>query len=544
METPGLSKPDRLSSRRLAIFKPPVACSTPHAITSVSYGWSTCPQVETELLESPGAHQGLTVLLYYLIYLLDNYWTFCVLPMHDQMDIIIQLPSGTISAAQKENLVHARGVPYAHAKRFEPPQSIAPWEGVVDYTRPSTICPQAPSRLDMVTGPLAKGRAMDEDCTHLSIAAPIGGQNLPVMVFFHGGAYLTGGGDLDCYQGLELAARGVVVVSVTYRLGIFGYLQIPGIAPANLGLLDQIEALNWVKNNILSFGGDPSNVTLFGESAGADSIFCLMAAEGTEGLFHRAILQSAPIGRRYDKSAESLTLALSKVAEEKLQSLAAGSPSIEEMLSIQLQLLITAKKLGSRGMPFAPSFGQHPLPQISELDDVIRKRAKDIPVLISCTKDEGTPFAAMNDRAARFFTIPLLGRCIRWLVSWLITKKVFHSPSKHFQKQVLAAGGKCSSFYFRWAPPSSPWGAAHTIDLPFLLGSWSSWEDAPMLGGSKSRDVVERVGSHVKDVWVAFSKGVDLGSNTLIIDESFRSEHCIKEEKFKLTSGILSGKTP
>ncbi|KAK2690711.1 hypothetical protein QWA68_010474 [Fusarium oxysporum] len=154
-----------------------------------------------------------------------------------------------------------------------------------------------PSRLDAVTGPITTGRTQGEDCLRLTVTVPLkaltDGRKRPVMVFLHGGAYVSGGGDLDVYSPVGLAERDLVVINVTYRLGLFGYIPISEIAPANLGLYNQIAALRWIQDNIADLGGDSNNVTLFGESAGADSIFCLMIAEGTQNLLHRAILQRA-----------------------------------------------------------------------------------------------------------------------------------------------------------------------------------------------------------------------------------------------------------
>jgi para-nitrobenzyl esterase len=139
---------------------------------------------------------------------------------------------------------------------------------------------------------------MDEDCLHLTITAPARaineGLQLPVMVFLHGGANVSGGGDLDCYLSDSLIRKDIVVVNVSYRLGIFGWVPMEGKAPANLGLLDQIEALRWVQKNISHFGGCPQHVTIIGHSVGAYVKYCMMVADTATGLFHRAILQSTP----------------------------------------------------------------------------------------------------------------------------------------------------------------------------------------------------------------------------------------------------------
>ncbi|EXK80067.1 hypothetical protein FOQG_15350 [Fusarium oxysporum f. sp. raphani 54005] len=174
------------------------------------------------------------------------------------------------------------------------------------------------------------------------------GRKRPVMVFFHGGAYISGGGDLDAYSPVGLAERDLVVINVTYRLGLFGYMSIPEIGPANHGFYDQSAALRWIQDSVADLGGDSNNITLFGESVGANSIFCLMIAEGTQNLFHRPILQSAPLGVRL-MDREPMIQRLSKLAYKRLTSSQAPRTS-EGVLSLQTELTIAAKSYPSGAM--------------------------------------------------------------------------------------------------------------------------------------------------------------------------------------------------
>ncbi|WP_223165795.1 carboxylesterase family protein [Lentzea indica] len=210
--------------------------------------------------------------------------------------MLINTTAGTLEPEVSEGLVRARGVRYATASRFAEPEPYT-WHGVLDATRRGPACPQPPSSLVSVVGSSVEGLVFDEHCQVLSVTAPVGAADLPVMVWFHGGAYVTGSGESTKYDASLLASEGVVVVSVSYRLGVFGYLR------DNLGLLDQLVALRWVRDNIAAFGGDPANVTAFGQSAGADSVYALMVATD-EVLFHRAILQSAPLGARGPERAD------------------------------------------------------------------------------------------------------------------------------------------------------------------------------------------------------------------------------------------------
>lgn len=314
-----------------------------------------------------------------------------------ESSVSIQLQDGgTISALQRDGIITARGVPYASANRFEPPRPREKWEGVLDCTRPGPICPQPKSRLDALNGPVARGRAMSEDCLRVSVFAPAPirtDELLPTMVWIHGGNYTTGAGDLDCYSEAGLAAKGVVVINITYRLGILGYQPIKGRVPANLGLMDQIAALRWVRDNARFFGGDAGRVCLFGQSAGGDSVYTLLGANGTEGLFHRAIIQSAPLGVRLTERQEMLT-APESAADELVPRDHADVP-VEHLLAIQDTIVAKSFGYAAAGMVFAPRPNHDPLPDdatfLKQLDCAIRR----VPIFIGYTRDEGTGFVPL-----------------------------------------------------------------------------------------------------------------------------------------------------
>ena len=178
--------------------------------------------------------------------------------------------------------------------RFRPPQP-SEWRGVLDATRPGPIAPQLPSRLRAAMGDFDAPQS--EDCLHLTVWTPeVDKRRRPVLVWLHGGAWQSGAGSLGWYSGAKLAARGdIVVVAPNYRLGALGWIAVEG-ETANVGLLDQEAALDWVRTHIDAFGGDPEQVTVMGQSAGAMSIPCMLMREP---LFHRGIMQSASIGRGF-----------------------------------------------------------------------------------------------------------------------------------------------------------------------------------------------------------------------------------------------------
>ncbi|KAJ5811975.1 carboxylesterase type B active site protein [Penicillium riverlandense] len=442
--------------------------------------------------------------------------------MAGESKVVVQLRDGPIHALQRKGLVIARGVKYAEARRFEPPSPCQKWDGILDCTKPATICPQLPSRLEIINGPIAVGRTMDEVCLHVSVFSPSHTPSkaddlIPVMVFLHGGGYSSGAGDLDCYSGASLASMRVVVVNITHRLGIFGYQPIEGIVPPNLGILDQIAALRWVHDNIEFFGGDTNRVCLFGESAGADSIFCLMGSDGVEGLFHRAILQSAPWAFRYmdQYSRQNMVESLSSMGGDLLSE-NHDTASIEELLRVQQKLMIAATSFPTAVIPFGPILGHSPLPEKPEFDARLEAAIRNVPMFIGYTKDEGQAFEGMFNQMRPVPEIPA-----GTTVAGFISKNWFQDPAEQFYKRIREAGGHPWLYQFNLAPDQSQFGAIHTIDMPFLLGTWDDWKEAPMMSGRNAQELVERVGPEVKKLWVAFAEGLDSGSAQFVIDEHF-----------------------
>lgn len=208
---------------------------------------------------------------------------------------VVQTDSGAV-AGQGDELRMFRGIPFAAPPlpRWRPPQPVTPWRGIRDATAFGPDPMQAPPAT-------LRGSGIAEDCLTLNVwtPAPAMGDRLPVMVWIFGGSFVYGSGSDQGTDPAALAGQGVVVVTVNYRLGLFGFLAHPGLtaesphgASGNYGLLDQIAALHWVQANIAGFGGDPGRVTVFGVSAGAASIALLLTSPLADGLFSQAILQS------------------------------------------------------------------------------------------------------------------------------------------------------------------------------------------------------------------------------------------------------------
>src|SRR5690348_10697779 len=297
------------------------------------------------------------------------------------MEILVETRRGRVRGQAEAGLAVFRGLPYARPPvgplRFAPPEPPPAWTGTRDATR---FAPSA-SQNGALIGPvmsLGIGRTA-EDCLYLNVWTPAADRRRrPVMVWIHGGAFVLGSGSQMLYDGATLARRGdVVVVTINYRLGAFGFLRLcerfgqrlP--ATGNEGLLDQIAALEWVRDEIAAFGGDPGNVTLFGESAGAMSVATLLGTPRARGLFRRAILQSGAANfvrsaERADAVTASLLerLGISRTDAPRLRDVPAAA-----LLEAQQQVLLGGGSDGRMALPFAPVvdgdlLAEHPLDAI------------------------------------------------------------------------------------------------------------------------------------------------------------------------------------
>ncbi len=256
------------------------------------------------------------------------------------MHITVPTTAGPVRGRRQGEVAAFKGIPYAAPpfgpRRLRPPQAPEPWSGVRDAFSPGPPAPQ-PGYHPAMAGLLVDAEAPGEDCLTVNVWTPEPGRTggrLPVMVWVHGGAFRNGAGSLPTYDGTRLAADGVVCVTLNYRLGAEGFLLLPD-GTANLGLLDQIAALEWVRDNIAGFGGDPDNVTVFGQSAGAISITALMTMPRARGLFRRAITQS---GAGHHSHPESVA----RRVTERLAALAGVEPTREGLASVPPERLVAA----------------------------------------------------------------------------------------------------------------------------------------------------------------------------------------------------------
>jgi para-nitrobenzyl esterase len=431
---------------------------------------------------------------------------------HDRKIVHLQTPDGRVGAAERQGLLRARGIPYGRARRFAPAEAVAVGDALIDAVDPGPAPPQQPSRLEIVMGSTTTGLRQDENCLVVSVTAPTGRTAMPVMVWLHGGAYVTGSGESAKYDPTHLAAEGgVVVVNVSHRLGLLGYLTPPTASEheLNLGLADQVLALRWVQRNIAAFGGDPANVTLFGQSAGADSIWALLVGGAGTGLFGRAILQSAPLGLRTNRA--PMRRAMLDVVD-RYPELVASRPTpvldADGVLAVQAAVMRVAQTFGRAGaLPFAPTEGGDLLPDDGKLVDRIRGVAPFVDLMLTHTANDARPFVLADPRISKHAANRVARATLIKQLDRMTTARVFASPAAQFAKAWRDAGGNALHYRFDWSAPDSRWGACHCIDLPFLFPHADAWLDAPMLGGSEVGARADHpVGTHLRASWAAFAR--------------------------------------
>jgi para-nitrobenzyl esterase len=300
----------------------------------------------------------------------------------------VKVTGGEIAGAQAEGVKSYLGVPFAAPPvgklRWRAPQAVEAWEGIKQATSYAPACAQTAV---WITGPKS------EDCLYLNLWAPAKAAKLPVLVWIHGGGYYGGTGSQPGFNGANLAKRGAIVVTINYRLGIFGFFahpelsaESPHCASGNQGILDQIAALQWVKDNIAAFGGDPSRVTIFGESAGGESVALLVASPLAKGLFQRAIAQSgndalpltADEAGRFDrKTAEANGVAFAKAA------------GVSNLASLRTLSMEAAQKPAWLPRTIVDGYLLR-----EDLTTIYRKhRQNDVPLLVGWNAEEGKDLA-------------------------------------------------------------------------------------------------------------------------------------------------------
>lgn len=308
---------------------------------------------------------------------------------------IVDTTAGKVLGNTLPGLRRWLGIPYARAERFAAPRPVASWQGIRETVRFGRQCPQGMGgriRPEMLEGP-----DYGEDCLHLNIWSPDSAFSAPkpVLVWIHGGAFM--GGSTNPYDASLLAGEGdIVVVSINYRVGVLGFvnfgeaLGLPAIL-SNLGLRDQIAALEWVRDNIAAFGGDPGRVTICGQSAGSMSVSLLMLSPKARGLFHAAVMQSGAVSLIHDRERSI------QDARRYAELLDLDQGGLDRLRSIELARLLEVQgqvgKELKNGIPAAPWYDGDLLPET--LEDAHAQQAAPVPLLAGSTRDEIVLFDLM-----------------------------------------------------------------------------------------------------------------------------------------------------
>lgn len=427
----------------------------------------------------------------------------------DRQERVFRPPCGPVVGVVDGAVVRSRAIPYAQADRFAVPHAIEPWSVPHRSDEPAPACPQVPSELldDLLGGPGTK-LPTDEKCQRLTVTTPTepGAAALPVMVWIHGGAYVLGAGDEPHHEPAPLVIeQGVIIVAVTFRLGVLGFLGDGSDArPANLGLLDLMLALGWVRDNIAAFGGDPRQVTVAGQSAGGDAVAHLMAVPEAARCFRRAIVQSAPLGiRKHRRAMAHHMFARTRHFDSR--------SSITDILGVQQRLIAAGIRHGLvGGMPFGVQYGFAPLPPQHEVERAWETSAADIDLLIGHTRDEMAMFVPAFPAAERMSRVPVLGRPVTTAVTDTLTHVIYSEPATRLARRHVRAGGSAVEYRLHWNAPDSGLGATHCIDLPLLFGVEEQWTRAGILAGA-SWPQVAAAGREMRAVWGRFIRGEDLG---------------------------------
>jgi para-nitrobenzyl esterase len=389
----------------------------------------------------------------------------------EQAEVRVRTRAGVVRGTTGEFGPVFRAVPYAAppvgATRFGEPEPVLPWEGERETTAFGPTAPMPDRRRfgDLDMEPFVHRWVPGEDYRTVNVWTPSTSGRAPVLVFVHGGAFLTGSGAATGYDGSTFARDGVVAVSCNYRLGVPGWLSVPG-APENRGLRDVLAALRWVRENVAAFGGDPDQVTVCGQSAGAMIIGSLLTEPAARGLFQRAICQS---GGLYGMSAE---------------------------------------QAGDVGRQVAGALGvDHDVDAFAEVPD--ERLVATLTELVAGGSLTGlTPVAPVLDRTTVALAVPLLvgntsqeARLYQAPEREADIDELFRIATGRLLTEYGTAGGEAFRYLFDWR--GGPYGACHAVDLPFVFET----TELPELRGPRSMlgpEVPDGLSRHVHRAWVDF----------------------------------------
>jgi para-nitrobenzyl esterase len=420
----------------------------------------------------------------------------------------VRVESGVLAGVAEGGVRIFRGIPFAAPPvgplRWKAPQPPVPWSGERKATEPGPACLQPTGK----EGGVAGGDPLSEDCLTLQVFAPKEARQAPVMVWVHGGANVIGASSKAVYDGSAFARDGVVLVAVNYRLGPLGFFAHPALTHAakpdeplaNYGVMDQIAALQWVRRNVAAFGGDPGNVTLFGESAGGLDALVLLSTPAARGLFTKAIVESP--GRNWDP--------LPTLAATEAQGMKAAAKAglADNATADQLRALPASRLIADLDNEYGPVTDGRLLTE-SPAQAFATGHAIDVPLIIGSNGYEASLFPGS---AAKLSALPAEMRAAyageaqseESLGAALFTDRYFTAPVRWFARQA-APGAPAWLYRFSYVRPSQRTkvpGAPHGSEIPYVFDSWDKLSSLSSLLPAEARAVTALVHS----CWVSFAK--------------------------------------
>ncbi|PAM99944.1 carboxylesterase [Streptomyces sp. Alain-F2R5] len=457
----------------------------------------------------------------------------------EALESVVRTAAGAVRGRREDGLTVFRGIPFAEPPvgeaRFAAPRPARPWDGVREAF---AFGPPPPQDVG-IAGPAAALPEGDDWLTvNVWTPAPDPAARRPVMVWIYGGAYRIGHAGSPGYDARRIAEDGdLVVVTLNYRVGMEGFARIEG-APANRGLLDQVAALEWVRDNITAFGGDPEQVTVFGESAGAGSVASLLAMPRAAGLFHRAIAQSVPGTFFSDELARDIGTVLA--AELGL------CPTVTDLAAVDPAELVKAGQTLAPRMPqYVDRWGQA-APTVTPYSPVVdgdvlpvtpwqalaSGASRDVDLIAGHNRDENRLFTAMagklgqisDERATKALRLyapggedayraAYPGRPANDLYERVQTDWLFAMPSLHLAEAHLAGGGRSHVYELTWPAPGNggALGACHALDVPLLFGTFRADLGPLLFGGGEPSAEALALSSRFRTSWTSFARTGDPG---------------------------------
>ncbi len=442
---------------------------------------------------------------------------------------------GKVRGQEHDGVTRFLGIPYAAsptgALRFRAPAPPPAWDGILaaDDFGATPPKPDYAAPFDVL---LPEPNIPGEGWLTANVWTP-GGSGLPVMVWIHGGAFSNGNSAIPEYDGHAFARDGVVLVSVNYRLGVDGFAFLPD-APANRGLLDQIAALEWVHDNIAAFGGDPGNVTIFGESAGAMSVTTLLSIPRARGLFAKAITQSGAAQAAADPAdavlvTKELGLALgleataASLADVALPRLIEAHAAVRDALTAQPDPARFGGSIVASSMALIPVIDGDLIPD-HPMAAIAAGASADVPLITGCTSEEYRLFLVPSGMAAQITDgllaglLPILGvrpqaaelyRSNRPaatpgdILAALLTDKFFRLPALAIAEARSSGPAPTYVYEFAWPSPVGGLGACHSLEVPFVFDNLSAVGAELVIG----TDHPKRLADQMHQAWTGFARG-------------------------------------